>query len=135
MTYKGLGAGKSFAAGKALVVGALLGVLPLFAPAMAQDLRLVMVEEHGCVYCERWNRDVSTEYPLTDEGRAAPLIRVNIDEQPPEGMSFARRAVFTPTFILTRDGVEVNRLEGYPGEDFFWGLLNRMIEQAEVPHG
>jgi len=39
--------------------------------------------------------------------------------------------LFTPTFVLMQDGVEIGRIEGYPGEDFFWGLLNQMIETAQ----
>jgi hypothetical protein len=35
---------------------------------------------------------------------------------------------FTPTFVLVADGREVGRITGYPGEDFFWGLLQRLIE-------
>jgi hypothetical protein len=30
------------------------------------------------------------------------------------------------------DGLEVSRLEGYPGEDFFWGLLAEMISNSKV---
>jgi len=40
--------------------------------------------------------------------------------------------VFTPTFVLMGDGVEVGRMEGYAGEDFFWGLLGRMLSQADA---
>jgi hypothetical protein len=39
----------------------------------------------------------------------------------------ARRLTFTPTFVLVVDGVEANRLEGYPGEDFFWGMVEHMV--------
>jgi hypothetical protein len=39
---------------------------------------------------------------------------------------------FTPTFVLLVDGVERNRIEGYPGEDFFWGLLGRMLDQEGI---
>ena len=101
-------------------------------PAMAQGLQLVMVEEHGCVYCARWNAEVSPEYPLTDEGRAAPLVRVDVSDQPYTDYHLERRAIYTPTFILIRDGAEVSRLEGYPGENFFWGLLARMIDDANT---
>ena len=44
-----------------------------------------------------------------------------------------RRVSFTPTFILVQDGVEVGRIEGYPGEDFFWGLLGKMFDRANIP--
>jgi hypothetical protein len=92
---------------------------------------LVMVEQHGCVYCTRWNAEVGPEYPITPEGRFAPLRRVNLRNLPAD-LSFERRVVFTPTFVLMGDGVEVGRMEGYAGEDFFWGLLGRMLSQADA---
>lgn len=95
--------------------------------AAAQDWVLIMVEQAGCSYCARWNAEVAPEYPLTPEGRFAPLRRVDLRAPLPGDLVFATRPVFTPTFVLMRDGTEVSRLEGYPGEDFFWGLLGRML--------
>jgi hypothetical protein len=40
--------------------------------------------------------------------------------------------VFTPTFVLVEDGTEAGRIEGYPGEDFFWPLLAKLIAQAAL---
>ena len=114
----------------ALLVVLFLSALP--RPATAQDWALVMVEQAGCSYCARWMRDVAPEYPLTPEGQFAPLRRVDLRAPLPEDLSFETRPVFTPTFVLMRDGVEVSRLEGYPGEDFFWGLLGRMLDTADA---
>lgn len=99
--------------------------------ARAEGLRLLMFEQPGCIYCEKWNADVSPEYPLTDEGRAAPLQRVGLRDPLAEGITLRSPPVFTPTFVLVRDGVELGRIEGYPGEDFFWGLLGQMIAEAQ----
>lgn len=107
---------------------ALLAVA-LLAPLPAQSADLVMVEQPGCTYCEAWMREVAPEYPGTDEGRAAPLTTVRLRDAPPEGMTFDRPVVFTPTFVLVEDGEELARLEGYPGEDFFWGLLGQMLAE------
>ena len=93
---------------------------------------LVMVEEQGCVWCARWNEEISHIYPKTNEGKAVPLQRIDIHAARPEGMTFARGINFTPTFVLMVDGQEASRIEGYPGEDFFWGLLERMLLQANV---
>ena len=98
-------------------------------PAVA-ELSLLMVEQMGCVYCERWDREIAPAYPLTDEGAAAPLRRIDLRDPVPEDVSLERRAAFTPTFVLLDDGVEVGRIEGYPGEDFFWPLLAALIEGA-----
>lgn len=86
------------------------------------------------MWCARWNKDVSTEYPITAEGRAAPLRRIDLRAPVPADLTFSRPPRFTPTFILVRDGVELSRIEGYPGEDFFWGLLQRMLTEAGVDY-
>ncbi len=108
----------------------LLLITALALPAFAQT-RLMMVEEHGCPWCERWNADVGDIYYLTDEGLAAPLWRHDISDDLPEGVVLSNSPQFTPTFILLVDGIEVNRIEGYPGEGFFWGLLGMML--ADLP--
>ena len=107
--------------------------LALLAPLPATaEVYLLMAEEAGCMWCARWNRDVGPVYPKTAEGRAAPLVRYDIHGDTPD-VDFARRVMFTPTFILVEDGQERGRIEGYPGEDFFWGLLGRMLEDAGLP--
>ena len=99
---------------------------------VAADTILVMVEEKGCIWCARWNEEVSAIYPKTEEGAAAPLFRMDIHAKRPDDIIFARSLTFTPTFVLVVDGREVSRIEGYPGEDFFWGLLGKMLSQANV---
>lgn len=106
-----------------MAVLALLG-LGTFAQA---DTRLVMVEEPGCSYCAAWLDEIGPAYPNTEEGRFAPLVRADLRDGPPDGISYARRVVYTPTFVLIDDGKEVARLEGYPGENFFWPLLKEML--------
>lgn len=113
-----------------LAVGAALSI----APASAEQV-LYMFEQAGCAYCLQWDREVGAAYPLTDEGRAAPLVRVNIRDDLPQGVALAARPVFTPTFVLARDGQELGRIEGYPGEDFFWGLLGQMIATPAAAAG
>lgn len=99
--------------------------------AMA-DTVLVMVDEKGCVWCARWNEEISHIYPKTEEGQAAPLRRIDIHAARPQDITFARKLNFTPTFVLVVDGQEVSRIEGYPGEDFFWGLLGKMLTKANI---
>lgn len=84
------------------------------------------------MWCAAWNRDIGPIYDKTGEGAAAPLRRVNILNPLPDDIDLARPVNFTPTFVLLVDGQEVSRLEGYPGEDFFWGLLGEMLNRAEV---
>ena len=113
-----------------LLAFALIGAAISTKAAPADELVLLMVEEHGCFYCAKWNEEISPEYPITPEGLAAPLQRIEIQDQPFEGLEIERRVIFTPTFILLKDNKEVGRLEGYIGEDFFWGLLQNLIASA-----
>ena len=109
-----------------LAVLALIAALsPFGGPAAAAEL--VMVEEKGCPYCERWEAEVGVVYAKTPQGRRAPLRRIEIDGPRPDDLRHLKRLVYTPTFILIDKGREVGRIIGYPGEDFFWGLLDELI--------
>ena len=107
-------------------------VLALVWAAPAVALTLVMVEREGCIYCAAWDARVAPIYPKTPEGQAAPLVRVNIRDMHASGLDFAAPVVLTPTFVLMEDGRELDRIEGYPGEDFFWGLLGKMIAEQKA---
>lgn len=103
-------------------------------PALGRaDTRLLMAEERGCPWCARWNDEVGEIYGKTPEGKAAPLRRYDIDTPLPGDVTLDGKIYFTPTFVLLKDGTEVDRIEGYPGEAFFWGLLGQMLDEAEVP--
>lgn len=99
----------------------------------AAQTELMMAEEPGCMWCARWNAEIAPIYDKTGEGEAAPLRRVDITDPIPDDITLARAVNFTPTFVLLIDGEEVSRLEGYPGEDFFWGLLGQMLINNEIP--
>ena len=115
------------------VIGLLL--ITTFATSALSETRLMLVEEDGCPWCERWNAEVGDVYARTEEGIAAPLWRHDISEEIPVGVALSSRPQFTPTFILLVDGIEVNRIEGYPGEGFFWGLLDIMLANLPEPEG
>jgi hypothetical protein len=108
-------------------------ILALAAPGCATaDTYLLMAEESGCAWCAKWNAELGDIYPKTPEGRAAPLHRHDVRDGTTEA-DLTRRIHFTPTFILVHEGREVGRIEGYPGEDFFWGLLGSLFEKAGIP--
>ena len=102
---------------------------PLWASAARAEPNLVLVEQPGCVYCQRWDAEIGPAYSKTAEGKFAPIIRADLREGPPDGITYARRVLFTPTFVLVENGEEKARIEGYPGEDFFWPLLTRLLTE------
>ena len=110
----------------------LLAVLLMAPLGASAETRLYMAEEAGCAWCARWNAEIGPIYPKSVEGAAAPLHRFDMHGPAPENVTFKYRISFTPTFILVEDGIEVGRIEGYPGEDFFWGLLGMLFEQAGI---
>ena len=113
------------------LAAAALALMMSATTALAQA-QLVMFEEAGCMWCARWNDEVADIYPLSAEGVVAPLVRLQIDDPVPADLTLQRRVTFTPTFVLAVDGVETGRIEGYPGEDFFWGLLVVLFDRAGI---
>ncbi|HEX6958200.1 MAG TPA: transcriptional regulator [Ferrovibrio sp.] len=100
------------------------------APARAQPAQLVMFERSDCRWCLAWHREVGGGYPLSDEGKTAPLRRVDLDGERPGDL--AKLAIlYTPTFVLVACGRETGRITGYPGADFFYPRLDNLLEQME----
>jgi hypothetical protein len=117
----------------AIVAAALLSVVVLGPaagePAPRTGLRLIMVEAPHCQFCMRWHAEVGSSYQDRPEGRAAPLVRLMRDA--PELAGF-KPAVYTPTFILAREGREIGRIPGYPGEAYFWSELSELFKSAGI---
>jgi hypothetical protein len=108
----------------------LLATFTAFAmPALATAAELVVLEKSGCPYCARFEREVGAVYDKTEEGRRAPLKRLDNEKVFPEAYRFVRPDRITPTFVLVDEGREVARLRGYPGEEFFYGALATMLEK------
>lgn len=100
----------------------MLGMLAMLAlPARAAEL--LVFERPGCVWCLHFDREVAPIYPKTEEGRLAPIRRIDIDQGDTSGLVLATPVRLAPTFVLVEDGREVGRILGYAGEDAMWGLL------------
>lgn len=97
-----------------------------------KGVRLMMLDRKGCIFCGAWKREIGTGYGASAQGKAAPLAIVDIDGPWPDGLAIGRRPYLTPTFILLRDGQEIERLEGYPGKDYFYPVLTEMMQRAGV---
>lgn len=98
-----------------------------------QAAQLVMLEEAGCPWCERWDEEIGVSFAKTGEARCAPLRRVDIHGTLPPDLSGLRRGNYTPTFVLLEDGREVGRIRGYPGEAFFYPMLNELLGRMTTP--
>ena len=72
-------------------------------------------------------------YPKSDLGRLLPLRTVDLDRDPAPAVALLRPVLFTPTFVVADEGREIGRIEGYPGQDFFWGLLEKLA-RGLPPH-
>ncbi|MGH6666008.1 MAG: hypothetical protein ACREB2_14085 [Pseudolabrys sp.] len=93
---------------------------------------LVMFEQAGCAWCEAFDRDIAPIYNKTDEGRRAPLRRVDISRNIPPDLAFLDVERLTPLFVLIDQGREIGRIRGYPGEDHFWGLLGVLLKKLDA---
>lgn len=112
-----------------LLVLAVGGLLAFTSSSKIEAAELIMLEEDGCPWCQQWREDIGGIYPVTDEGKIAPLRVVNIHDPLPKDLQFLVKGGYTPTFVLVDKGKEIGRIRGYPGESFFWGLLSVIIEK------
>ncbi|MBX2836819.1 MAG: thioredoxin family protein [Gammaproteobacteria bacterium] len=92
---------------------------------VANAAELLVVEQPNCPYCDRFHAEIAPAYPNTVEGRRAPLRIVQLGD-PIENI---KPATVTPTFILVDNNQEVDRLVGYPGDDYFWFLIGEMLQK------
>lgn len=116
------------------VARVLQGAIPLLAlvTATAYPAELIVVDQAGCPFCERFEREIAPAWPNTDEGRDLPLRRVDLHGDWPADLASVEHATVTPTFILVEQGDELGRLVGYAGDDHFWFLIGQLLEQSDL---
>jgi hypothetical protein len=116
------------------LVGGALGAL--VAARDVEEARpdgLVMFRRVGCPWCHAWDREIGRIYPRTEIGAALPLREVDLDLEGDGGISLARPVRYTPTFVLVAGTTEVARIEGYPGDEFFWIRLEQLAGIGAEP--
>jgi thioredoxin-related protein len=107
----------------------------LFVSTAAPALELVMFRRAGCSWCAAWDREIGPIYPKTEVGRRAPVRFANT-ERPSEAKVALKSPVrYSPTFVVVQDNRELARIEGYPGQDFFWARLERLVPEAATKDG
>ena len=112
-----------------VVVSAFLLAMFFATVTPVRAAELVMFESETCGWCELWHEEIGGVYAKTSEGRVLPLRRVDIDDDRPADLTHVRRVVYTPTFVVINGGREVGRILGYPGENFFWPMLDKIIDR------
>ena len=118
----------SFPRRLALRAFAMLGAAMVLAGA-ADAAELFMFRRDGCSWCAKWDREIGPIYPRTEFNSRAPLRHVNLDRDPAPPIVYAP-VRYMLTFVLAEDGKEVGRIEGYPGDDFFWARLENLLERS-----
>lgn len=107
-----------------------IAVLCLGSALPSQAAELVMYRRAGCPYCEAFDREIGPAYPKTELGKKLPLRQVHIDQGRDRSVELKTPVRFTPTFVLVEDGKEKGRIEGYPGDLFFWSRLENLCCSA-----
>lgn len=92
---------------------------------------LLMFESPGCSWCQRWHAEVGPGYPKSSEGLRAPLQFREVARSRDAGNLLAKPITISPTFVLVDNGREIGRIVGYPGADFFWGLLAELVAKMD----
>ncbi|MEQ1647686.1 MAG: thioredoxin fold domain-containing protein [Hyphomicrobiaceae bacterium] len=104
-------------------------VAPSALAASALDGRtvLIMVDDPGCIYCLKWEREVEGSYRNSAEGSFAPVEKRRKGHADLAGLTGLN---YTPTFVLLRHGAEIGRIVGYAGSDWFWGEIEPLFRKA-----
>lgn len=85
-----------------------------------------MFEREGCVWCQRWDREIAPIYNKTDEAKLLPLRRIDVERERATGIALAAPVRYTPTFVVVDNGREIGRITGYINDESFWGLLGAL---------
>lgn len=111
----------------ALVAASIAGLILAPSASAAGGVHLLMVEQDGCRYCIEWDREIAPKYPQSAEGRFAPLKRAKRGDATLKGFN---PVIYTPTFLVVRNGEEVGRVTGYAGQMFFYEELDEQLAKA-----
>lgn len=96
----------------------------------ATAAELVMFEKKGCPWCAAWMRDIGQHYGESDQAKLLPLRHVDIHEPRPADLVKFGEIRFTPTFVITACGEEMDRIIGYGGADVFWDRLDQAVAKV-----
>lgn len=89
---------------------------------------LVVFEAENCTTCLLFRRDIAPRYMQSIRGGTAPLRYVDVAASDPAAQAqrteiLVRPLRMIPTVIITEDGREFARIEGYTGPDNFFQMV------------
>lgn len=96
-------------------------------PTLAAEL--VMFERPDCPWCRQFDREIAPGYTRSEEGKRAPLRRLDISKQTQAGFALKSPVTLTPTFVLSDGGREIGRVSGYPGTEFFYPMIHELLDR------
>lgn len=109
---------------------AVMALTTFAAVKSANAAELIMVHSPICEWCDTWEDEIGVVYNRTAQGGRAPLRRVDIDDVEKSAFRIDRPVIYTPTFLLIDGGREIGRIDGYPGENYFWVFLDELLNKA-----
>ncbi len=107
-----------------MALAAALSILSLQGGVAAE---LLMFTRPGCPWCARFEKEIAPVYPLTAEGRLAPLRRIEVEAGGVDDAQLASPVIAVPTFVLVAEGREIGRITGYQNDGTFWGLFGKLL--------
>lgn len=116
-----------------IFLSVLLGTAAFSGVQPVSAAELVYFHSEACPVCDRWNEEVGTIYPKTEESQRLPLRKQSIHDDVPKDLTFVNAVGFTPTFVVVEDGREVGRITGYVNDMFFWQHIEEMIAKVKAP--
>ncbi|MFC1672853.1 thioredoxin fold domain-containing protein [Pseudomonadota bacterium] len=116
-----------------VLLSALLGAVVFSGDKTVSAAELVYFHSEACPVCDRWNEEVGTIYPKTEESQRLPLRKQSVHDDVPKDLAFVNAVGFTPTFVVIEDGHEVGRITGYVNDMFFWQHIEEMIVKVKAP--
>jgi len=100
------------------------------APSAPAAFELIVVEADGCIYCNLFRRDVLPAYETSDQGKAAPVRFVDVNDVDAAHLEVTSPVDIVPTFIVVKSKHEVGRIAGYVGPENFFHSINHLIASA-----
>lgn len=101
------------------------------ATPRAASVELLVFEHSDCTYCRVFRSDVVPRYNEGGQAARAPLRFINIERTAVDGLGLNAGIHMVPTFVLMKNGREVDRIVGYWAPDNFFKMLTYILLKAE----